>query len=116
VADGEADWLRVRERGVEIRVRLSPRSSREGVHGLHGDRLKIRLTAPPVGRAANEALIRFIARRARVPARAVRIVAGARSRSKTLMVECAEPPRLATELRSALGPAAAGGESAGRRN
>jgi uncharacterized protein (TIGR00251 family) len=71
---------------------------------LHGDRLKIRLTAPPVGGAANDALIRFVARLARVPRSSVRIVAGGRSRSKTLLVESEDASSLAAVLHSVLRP------------
>ena len=93
-----AEWIRLRETGVEIRVRLSPRASREGVHGLYGDRVKIRLTAPPVGGAANDALIGLLAKAAGVAASKIRIVAGLRDRSKTVLIECLEPARTAAKL------------------
>ena len=96
------DWIRIREGGVELRVRLMPRASRDGLQGLHGDRVKIRLTAPAVGGAANESLLRFLARLAKVPRSRIRIVLGARDRSKTLLLESPEPERLARRLRSSL--------------
>lgn len=80
-------WLRVREHGVEIRVRVAPRSSIDRADGLYGDLLRVRLTAPPVGQAANEALVRLVARAARVAPSRVRIVAGERSRSKIVFVD-----------------------------
>jgi uncharacterized protein YggU (UPF0235/DUF167 family) len=49
--------------------------------------LRVRLHAPPVGGAANEALVAFLADRLSVPRRGVRIVAGASSRMKTIEVD-----------------------------
>lgn len=98
----EDAWLRLRRGGVEVRVRLNPRASRNRVDGLYGDRLKIRLTAAPVGGEANESLMRFLAKAARVPPSRVRIVEGMRDRSKTVLLESDDPRRTAQRLRSAL--------------
>jgi uncharacterized protein (TIGR00251 family) len=48
--------------------------------------LKVRLAAPPVDGAANEELVRFLAKEFGVPQRAVEIVAGLSSRRKTVRV------------------------------
>jgi len=53
---------------------------------MHGEAIKIRLTAPPVDDAANEELIALLAKALGVPRGAVRIVAGARARSKVVEV------------------------------
>ncbi len=53
---------------------------------MHGDALKIRLTAPPVDNAANAALIEFIARKVGVPKANVRVVAGATNRRKIVEI------------------------------
>lgn len=98
----EPGWLRTRETGVEVRVRLAPRASREKVDGLYGDRLKIRLTAPPVGGAANEALLRFLAKCVRIAPRNLRIVHGAKSVSKTVLIECENRALVARRLRDLL--------------
>ena len=75
-----------------------PRASRDGLQGLYGDRLKVRLTAQPVAGEANEALVRFFSKLLRVPARRIRIVAGIRERSKTLLLECDDPVALGRAL------------------
>jgi uncharacterized protein len=72
---------------VRFSVRVQPRASRSEITGLHGDALKIRLSAPPVDGAANEALIELVARALGVGRRAVRIVSGGTSRSKVVEVE-----------------------------
>jgi hypothetical protein len=97
-------WLTVREHGVELSVRVVPGATREGVAGLYGDRLKIRVTGPPVGNAANECLIRFVARALRVPPARVRIVLGDRGRSKVLFIdEPRDPAGLARRVETVLG-------------
>ncbi len=55
------------EGGVRLALRLTPRASRNGVDGVVADAegrplLKLRLVAPPVEGAANEALIAFLAK------------------------------------------------------
>jgi hypothetical protein len=54
--------------------------------GLHGDTLRVRLSAPPVDGAANEALLRFLAEELSVRRSAVQLISGATSRSKLVSV------------------------------
>lgn len=70
--------------GAHLWVRVQPRARRAGVEGLHGERLKIALTAPPVEGAANEALLRFLADAFDVPPSTLQVVVGATSREKTV--------------------------------
>jgi uncharacterized protein (TIGR00251 family) len=72
--------------GIRLRLRIQPRASRTEVVGLHGDTVRIRLSAPPVDGAANEELIRFLAATLGVPTRAVEITAGHGGRQKTVLV------------------------------
>ncbi len=65
---------------------MQPRSSRTEVVGIHGDEIRVRIAADPVGGAANEALIRFLAERLGVGRAAVAIVGGASARSKAVKV------------------------------
>jgi hypothetical protein len=73
--------------GVRLRVRVQPRASRSEIAGVHGDELRIRLQAPPVDGAANEALVRFLAEALGAPRSAVEIVSGLASRSKTVVIQ-----------------------------
>ena len=72
--------------GVRLRLRIQPRASREEVAGVSADSIRIRLTAPPVDGAANEALTRFLAARLEVPRSAVELVSGRTGRTKLVAV------------------------------
>ena len=72
---------------VRFAVRVQPRASRSEIVGVHGDAMKIRLSAPPVDGAANEALVELLAGALGVTKRAVRIVAGASGRGKVVEVD-----------------------------
>lgn len=72
--------------GVRLSIRVQPRASRTEVAGLHGDTLRVRLSAPPVDGAANEALLKFLAERLSVRRSAVQLISGATSRSKLVSV------------------------------
>ena len=67
-------------------IHVQPRSSRSGIDGLHGDALRVRVNAPPVDGAANEAVVEVLAKALGVPRRAISIVAGHGSRSKVVEV------------------------------
>jgi uncharacterized protein len=72
-----------------ISVKVIPRSKKNSVEwesGVEGERLRVRLTAPPVDGAANEALVGFLAERLGVPKRQVEVVRGATSRQKVVEV------------------------------
>ena len=70
--------------GVRISVRVLPRASVTEITGVHGDALKVRLTAPPVHGAANAALIKLLAEAFGIPRASITIVSGAGSRTKVV--------------------------------
>lgn len=77
----------VREDGCTFQVRVQPRSRCDQIAGVHGDALRIRLTAPPVEGKANLALCRFLARRLGISISAVEILTGHTSRQKQVRVK-----------------------------
>jgi uncharacterized protein YggU (UPF0235/DUF167 family) len=76
---------------VRFAVRLTPRAAADRVDGVVNGVLRARVGAPAVEGAANNALIRLIADELGVAGRDVRIVAGASSRQKLLVVDGADP-------------------------
>lgn len=79
--------MEARGTAVRFRVRVQPRASRNEIAGVADGALRIRLHAPPVDGAANDALVDFLAERLAVSRRGVRIAAGATSRTKTIEIE-----------------------------
>ena len=75
------------EASVTIGVRVVPRASRSEIVGLHGRALKIRIASPPVDGAANEELVRMLAKTLRVPRSAVAVASGEASRSKRVRID-----------------------------
>jgi len=72
--------------GVRIDLRVIPRSPRTEIDGVRDGRLLLRVTAPPVDDAANDAVVETLARVLDVPKRSIRIVKGTASRNKTVEV------------------------------
>jgi uncharacterized protein (TIGR00251 family) len=80
-------WLRARGGGFSIEVHVQPGARRSQVVGLHGDRLKLAVHAPPTEGRANTAVNELIAERLDCRPSAVQIAAGASSRDKRLQIE-----------------------------
>lgn len=72
--------------GVSFAVRVTPRASRNAIEGEYRGALKVRLTAPPVDSRANDALRKLLASNLKVPASAVKIIAGEKSRTKRVLI------------------------------
>jgi uncharacterized protein (TIGR00251 family) len=70
-----------------LTVQVQPRASRTEIVGWRDGALRVRLAAPPVDGAANDALVAFLADRLDLPKRQVVIVGGATARRKRLRVE-----------------------------
>ena len=72
---------------IEIAVRVIPRARKTEFAGFRDDVLVVRVAAPPVEGAANEALIEFLASALQVPRRAVQILGGERGRRKRVAID-----------------------------
>ncbi len=75
---------------------LQPKASSDEFVGIHGERVKIRITAPPVDGKANAHLIGFLAKAFGVPRQAVAIERGDSGRQK--MVSIRQPSVLPAAL------------------
>jgi hypothetical protein len=87
--------------GLTVYVRVQPRASRNQLEGVVEDRLRVRLTAPPLEGEANKACAAFLADVLGVPKSKVTLVAGQKSREKAFMVE-GESAKLLAALTKAL--------------
>jgi uncharacterized protein (TIGR00251 family) len=78
--------VREADAAITFDVQVVPRASRDRLGPVHGDRLKVQLTAPPVDGAANEALIALVAKQLGRARSDVSIIRGETGRKKTLRV------------------------------
>lgn len=97
---GEGDW--------RLQLMVQPGATRSEAVGVHGDRLRVRVQAPPVDGRANRALCEWLARRLGVAASRVRVVAGESGRRKTVSVDAPLSPQ-------AIAAIDGGDEATGRR-
>ena len=79
-------WFRWDGRDLILSVYVQPGASRAGIVGLHGDALKVRVTAQPERGRANQAVARLLARRLDVGPGRIAVQRGAASRHKLLRV------------------------------
>ena len=85
---------------ITFGVRVVARASRSEVVGEHDGCLRVRVAAPPVEGAANDELVRTLARALGVPPGAVEIVAGRQSKLKRVRARGATATRIAELARS----------------
>ena len=71
---------------IVLELHVQPGAKKTGFAGMHGERRKVRLAAPPVEGKANEALIEFLAAEYGVPKRNVTIEAGLQSRPNRVRI------------------------------
>jgi len=84
--------------GVRIVLHVQPRARTTAVAGRYGDAIRIRVQAPPVDGAANEAVIQFLADRLEIARDCVRLVSGASRRRKTVEVRGLSPSDVEARL------------------
>lgn len=77
-------FLRVEPDGVLLSVKLQPRASVNEIGEPLGNELRIKVAAPPVDSAANDALVRFLADTLNCPRNRIELVRGHKSRHKIL--------------------------------
>ncbi len=70
----------------DIKIKVLPRSSGNRIIGREGDVFKVKVTAPPVEGMANKALIKLLAKRLGLPKGNIEIIAGNRSRLKSIRI------------------------------
>jgi len=86
-ATSDQPWYRTAT-GLRVRLHVQPRASRDRIVGRHGQALKLQVTAPPVGGAANAAVVRLLGRVLSLPRRAVHLVRGETGREKLVDLVC----------------------------
>ncbi len=79
-------WARWHPHGLVIALHVQPGARRTAIVGEHGQRLKIALHAPPVDGKANEELLQFLAKQLALRRSCLRLLAGAASKQKSVLI------------------------------
>jgi uncharacterized protein (TIGR00251 family) len=72
--------------GISFQAYVQPRSSVNAITGSHDRAMKIKVTAPPVGGAANRQCLRLLAKKIGLPKSALQIASGQASRRKRIEI------------------------------
>lgn len=83
-------------------LRVQPGAPKNEAQGIHDNRLKVRLTSPPVEGRANDCLIGFLSKLLGVRKSALALVAGHKSRDKTVKISGASAVELELSLAKVL--------------
>ena len=79
-------WIVQNGEQVLLNVLVVPRASSNQITGIHGDRLRIRLLAPPVDGKANSNLVAFLSTYLNLRQDQFNIVKGQKGRRKTIEI------------------------------
>ena len=88
------------EDGLVLRLYIQPKASRDAIVGLHGDEVKVAITAPPVDGQANAHLVKYLAKQFRVAKSQVVIEKGELGRHK--QVKIIHPQTIPTDVAALL--------------
>ena len=91
-------WLKPQPDGLLLAVKLQPRASKNEIIGALGEELRIKVTAPPVDAAANEALVRLLAETLDCPRGKVELIRGHTSRHKIIKLHGLTPEVVMAKL------------------
>ncbi len=80
-------WLKNHQNGTVLLLYIQPGASSTMLSGLHGDRLKIKIKAPPRDGEANQALQEYFSSVLNIAKSKVFLIRGESSRQKDLLVE-----------------------------
>jgi len=78
-------FIRDSAQGLNITIFVQPRSSKNKIVGMYKDTLKIKLTAAPVGGAANRMCLKYLSKCLNVPKSSLEILSGESARTKRLV-------------------------------
>lgn len=96
MSGGLPAWMSLDGADALVRVKAVPGASRDAIVGALGDRLKVRVSAPPEGGRANAAIGALLAEACGVPPRSVSLESGPAQAQKCFRVRGADPGRVAS--------------------
>lgn len=97
-------YMVMRPDGVVLALKVQPRAPANEIRDALGSELRVRVTAPPVDAAANEALVRFLAKELEVPRNRVELMRGHTSRHKLVKIHGISVEAILQKLRKNTAP------------
>lgn len=97
---GSPSFVHKQPDGVVLSIKLQPRAAANEIIGVLGSELRVKVTAPPVDAAANEALVRLLADKLNCPRNRVELVRGHTSRHKLVKIFGMKPEAILGKLQS----------------
>lgn len=91
-------YLKLHGDGVCLSLKVQPRASKNEIGNVLGNELKLKVTAPPVDSAANEAVLRFLADTLDCPRGSIQLLRGNNSRHKQILIQHMTAEAVATKL------------------
>jgi hypothetical protein len=98
--DGALSAVSQTSEGLVLRLYIQPKASRDSIIGLHGDELKVAITAPPIDGKANAHLVKYLAKQFRVAKGQVLVEKGELGRHKQIKI--IDPQQIPTEVAALL--------------
>ena len=95
-------WLRESKKSLTFDIQVIPHASRMEIACVQEGAFKVKVTAPPVEGAANEACIKLLARELGLKKSQMEISSGAKSRKKTVMIKDISKAELETKINNIL--------------
>ncbi|MCM2350981.1 MAG: DUF167 domain-containing protein [Bacteriovoracaceae bacterium] len=80
-------WIKPHPKGSTLSLHIQPGAKKSELVGEHGERLKVKIKAPPQDGEANLCLIQFLADLLKLPKAKVHLISGESSRQKLVLVE-----------------------------
>ncbi|WP_020676026.1 DUF167 domain-containing protein [Geopsychrobacter electrodiphilus] len=96
------DCLKAHAKGTVLSLHVQPRSSRNQIVGLHGERLKLKLTSPPVEGSANKCCCDYLAKLFKLSKSDIELISGDKARQKRILLHGLDPQSVAVILMAEL--------------
>lgn len=96
------DYIQPTSDGVILRVRVQPRSSKNGITGVADGYVKVCVNAPPAEGAANRACCQVLAKSLGISKARIEIASGVRSRQKRILLKGVEKELVASRIAKTL--------------
>lgn len=91
-------FIRAVDQRIYMDVLVVPNSRKNNIVGVHGNRIKIQIHAPPEHGKANKLLVEYLRYKIGLSALQIELVKGSSSREKTLLISGIDPDSLALKL------------------